>query len=165
MTLMRRPARVGRASEPCLPMSHRRNDACRPPARIAADPVVWPGSVYAWLCTSATVEGLARGKACWAARQIGELTHPGQRVSAKDPATGRPEPAVSVGQCSAGRWSVGGSNSPPCSGRCQRPHRICQRRRNAMVNDVGGSLDARHSHPGLLSCQPNAASPRVRRQY
>src|SRR5450631_4236695 len=66
-----------------LPLS-RRNDACRPPVRIAPDPVVWPGSVYAWLCTSATVEGLARGRACWAARQIGESTHPGQRVSAKD---------------------------------------------------------------------------------
>ena len=47
-------------------------------------PVVWPGSVYAWLCTSATLEGLARGRACWAAGQIGESAHPGQRVSAKD---------------------------------------------------------------------------------
>ena len=45
---------------------------------------VWPGCVYAWLCTSATVEGLARGRACWAAGQIGESAHPGQRVSAKD---------------------------------------------------------------------------------
>jgi hypothetical protein len=35
------------------------------------------GCVYAWLCTSATVEGLARGRACWAAGQIGELDHPG----------------------------------------------------------------------------------------
>src|SRR5665647_1604356 len=33
----------------------------------------------------ATVEGLARGRACWAAGQIGESAHPGQRVSAKDP--------------------------------------------------------------------------------
>src|ERR1019366_6062119 len=49
---------------------------------------VWPGCVYAWLCTSATVEGLARGRACWAAGQIGESAHPGQRVSAKDPHTG-----------------------------------------------------------------------------
>jgi hypothetical protein len=48
------------------------------------DPVVWPGSVHAWLCTSATVEGRARGRACWAAGQIGESAHPGQRVSAKD---------------------------------------------------------------------------------
>jgi len=40
------------------------------------DPVVWPGCVSAWLCTSATVEGLARGRACWAAGQIGESTHP-----------------------------------------------------------------------------------------
>src|SRR5664280_373892 len=31
---------------------------------------VWPGCVYAWLCMSATVEGLARGRACWAAGQI-----------------------------------------------------------------------------------------------
>jgi hypothetical protein len=54
-------------------------------ARNAADPVVWPGSVYAWLCTSATVERLARGRTCWAAGQIGESTHPDQRVSAKDP--------------------------------------------------------------------------------
>ena len=51
---------------------------------IAADPVVWPGYDYAWLCTSATVEGLARGRACWAAGQIGESAHPGQRVSAED---------------------------------------------------------------------------------
>jgi hypothetical protein len=28
--------------------------------------------VYAWLCTSATVEGLARSRASWAAGQIGE---------------------------------------------------------------------------------------------
>src|SRR5665647_2578515 len=28
-----------------------------------ADPVVWPGCVYAWLCTSAAVEGLARRRA------------------------------------------------------------------------------------------------------
>jgi hypothetical protein len=47
-------------------------------------PVVRRGCVYAWLCTSATVEGLAR-RACWSAGQIGESTHPGQRVSAKDP--------------------------------------------------------------------------------
>jgi hypothetical protein len=45
---------------------------------------VWPSYVYAWLCTSATVEGLARARACWAAGQIGESAHPGQRVSAKD---------------------------------------------------------------------------------
>jgi hypothetical protein len=51
------------------------------------DPVVWPGSVYAWLCTSATVEGLARGRACRAAHQIGEPARPCQRVSAKDPCT------------------------------------------------------------------------------
>jgi hypothetical protein len=49
------------------------------------DPVVWPGCVYAWLCTSATVQGLACGRACWAAGQIGESAHPGHRVSAKDP--------------------------------------------------------------------------------
>jgi hypothetical protein len=29
-------------------------------APTAADPVVWPGCVYAWLCTSAAVEGLAQ---------------------------------------------------------------------------------------------------------
>ena len=59
-------------------------------ALSAADPVVWPGCVYAWLCTSATVEGLTRGRACWAAGQIGESAHPGQRVSAKDPRTTPP---------------------------------------------------------------------------
>jgi len=32
---------------------------------------VTPGSVCAWLCTSATVEGLARGRACWDVDQIG----------------------------------------------------------------------------------------------
>ena len=33
-----------------------------------------------------TVEGLALGRTCWAAGQIGESTHtPGQRVSANDP--------------------------------------------------------------------------------
>jgi hypothetical protein len=48
------------------------------------DPVVWPSSVCAWLCTSATVEGLARGRAYWSARQIGESAHAGQRVSAED---------------------------------------------------------------------------------
>jgi hypothetical protein len=53
----------------------RRNDACRPLARIA-DPVAWSGRVYASLCTSATVEGLARGRACWAAGRMGESTHP-----------------------------------------------------------------------------------------
>jgi len=52
---------------------------------IAADPVVWPGFVYAWLCTPATAEGLARGRACWAVGQIGESAHPGPRMSAKDP--------------------------------------------------------------------------------
>jgi hypothetical protein len=40
------------------------------------DPVVWPGCVYAWLRTSATVDGLARGRAYWAAGQIGEWAHP-----------------------------------------------------------------------------------------
>ena len=42
------------------------------------------GSVHAWLCTSATGEGRARGRACWAAGQIRESAHPGQRVSAED---------------------------------------------------------------------------------
>src|ERR1035437_9861202 len=37
---------------------------------------VWPGCVYAWLGTSATVEGLARGRACWAAGQIGNRPTP-----------------------------------------------------------------------------------------
>jgi hypothetical protein len=54
----------------------RRSDACRPPARISADPVVWSGCVYAWLCTSATVEGLARGGARWAAGQIANQPTP-----------------------------------------------------------------------------------------
>jgi hypothetical protein len=59
-------------------------------------PVVGPGYVYAWLCTLATVEGRARGRACWAAGQIGESAHPGQRVSAKDvsAAVGIPMPSV-----------------------------------------------------------------------
>lgn len=34
------------------------SDAFRLPARITASPVVWPGGVYAWLCKSATVEGV-----------------------------------------------------------------------------------------------------------
>jgi hypothetical protein len=37
---------------------------------------VWPGCVYAWLCTLATVEGLARGRTCWAAGQIGNRPAP-----------------------------------------------------------------------------------------
>ena len=37
---------------------------------------VWPRRVYAWLCTSATVEGLVRSGTCWAAGQIGEAVHP-----------------------------------------------------------------------------------------
>jgi hypothetical protein len=49
---------------------------------------VWLGCVYAWLCTSATVEGLARGRTCWAAGQIGESAHPGQRLSARRSSTG-----------------------------------------------------------------------------
>src|SRR5450631_1312909 len=46
-----------------------------------------PGCVYAWLCTSATVEGLARARACWAAGQIGESAHPGQLGVRKGSAT------------------------------------------------------------------------------
>lgn len=42
----------------------------------AAYPVVRPGSVYAWLCTSATAEGLARGRACWNAGPIGDRPTP-----------------------------------------------------------------------------------------
>ncbi len=62
-------------------------------------PVVWPGCVYAWLCTSATVEGRACGRTCWAADQIGESAHAGQRVSAKDPALNKnahPSPRLQV---------------------------------------------------------------------
>jgi len=54
---------------------------------VTKDPEVNQGrpvGVYALLCTSATAEGLARGRACWAAGQIGKSAHPGQRVSAKD---------------------------------------------------------------------------------
>jgi hypothetical protein len=46
---------------------------------------VWPGCVYAWLCTLATVEGLARGRVCWAAGQIGNRPTPVNGLSAKDP--------------------------------------------------------------------------------
>jgi hypothetical protein len=35
-------------------------------------------------CTSATVEGLARGRAYWVGDQIGESPSPGQRPSAKE---------------------------------------------------------------------------------
>jgi hypothetical protein len=49
----------------------RRNDARRPPARIAAFEGDRPGCVYAWLCTLATAGGLACGRACWAVGQVG----------------------------------------------------------------------------------------------
>src|SRR5665648_1093978 len=62
----------------------RRNDACRPPARIAPIEDVWPGCVYAWLCTSATVQGLAGGRAAGPPAGL-EIGPPGQRMSAKDP--------------------------------------------------------------------------------
>jgi hypothetical protein len=52
--------RADKDKQRLLPLS-RRNDACRPPARIAADPVVWPGSVSAWLCHVGDSGGLARG--------------------------------------------------------------------------------------------------------
>jgi hypothetical protein len=35
-------------------------------------------------------EGSRAWQGCWAAAQIGESAHPGQRVSAKDRSTGRP---------------------------------------------------------------------------
>src|SRR5680860_1858868 len=53
-------------------------------AQRGRHPVFLPGSAYAWLSTSATGEGLARGRACWAAGQTGESAHPGERVSAKE---------------------------------------------------------------------------------
>ena len=43
---------------------------------LIADPVVWPGSVYARLCAPATLEGLAGGRACWPAGQIGNRPTP-----------------------------------------------------------------------------------------
>ena len=58
---------------------------------------VWLGCVYAWLCTSATVEGLARGSACWAVAQIGNRPTPVNGCPQDDPATGRPRAAVIVG--------------------------------------------------------------------
>jgi hypothetical protein len=57
-------------------------------AHSAAFPVVWPGCVYAWLCTWAAVEGLARGRACWAVSQIGESAHPGSPGVRKGSACG-----------------------------------------------------------------------------
>jgi hypothetical protein len=84
-------------------------------ARNAANPVVWLGCVYAWLCTSATVDGLARGRTYWAGGQIGESPHPGQRPSAKDrPSvrsvhTGQPDllcPISTVTPAASNRWSV-----------------------------------------------------------
>jgi hypothetical protein len=46
---------------------------------------VWLGCVYACLCTSATVEGLARGRACWAASQIGNRPTPVNGCPQDDP--------------------------------------------------------------------------------
>jgi len=60
-------------------MAHRPNSA----HHIAADPAVWPDSVYAWLCTSATVEGLARGRGL-----LGRQARLGNRPT---PVNGRPQ--------------------------------------------------------------------------
>ena len=93
--------------------SDSRDDACRAPARFAArSGRVRPGCVNAWLSTSATVEGLARGRACWAAGQIGESAHPGQRVSAKDRLRDDRSRRRSAVRCSADRWSYGGWSDP-----------------------------------------------------
>ena len=46
---------------------------------------VWLGCVYAWLCTSATVEGLASGRACWAAGQIENRPTPVNGCPQDDP--------------------------------------------------------------------------------
>src|SRR5664280_2690167 len=46
---------------------------------------VWLGCVYAWLCTSATVKGLAHGRACWAAGQIGNRPTPVNGCPQDDP--------------------------------------------------------------------------------
>src|SRR5664280_175315 len=46
---------------------------------------VWLGCVYAWLCTSATVEGLARGRVRWAAGQIGNRPTPVNGCPQDDP--------------------------------------------------------------------------------
>src|ERR1035437_23835 len=44
------------------------------PTRL--DPVVRPGCVGAWLCTSARMEGLARGRACWPPAGLGNRPTP-----------------------------------------------------------------------------------------
>ena len=56
-------------------------------ALVAADPVVWPGCVYAWLCTWQEWRGSRVAGARGPPARIGESAHPGQRVSAKDPLT------------------------------------------------------------------------------
>src|SRR5450631_3202251 len=58
---------------------------------------VWLGCVYAWLCTSATVKGLAHGRDCWAAGQIGNRPTPVNGCP-EDPRTGtRGRPGSAAG--------------------------------------------------------------------
>ena len=57
---------------------------------------VWPGCVYAWVCTSTTVEGLARSSHSRVAGWIGESAHPCHRVSTKDRRPGYPWPGGSA---------------------------------------------------------------------
>jgi hypothetical protein len=85
-------------------------------------PVFWPGCVYAWLCTSATVEGLARGRACWAAGQIGNRPTPVNGCPQEDP------PTVTTGGYGSSRPGRGGRRRM----RQLRP-RVARRRAGLMV--------------------------------
>ena len=61
---------------------------------------VWLGCVYAWLCTSATVEGLARGRACWAAGQIENRPTPVNGCPQDDPVAEH----LAAGTLQTGHW-------------------------------------------------------------
>jgi len=68
----------GRSSKPTLSgklTSHAAERRTHATARLTRESR-WPGCVCAWFCTSATVEGLARSRACWAAGQIGTRPTP-----------------------------------------------------------------------------------------
>src|SRR5664280_2322283 len=81
---------------------------------------VRPGCVYAWLCTLATVEGLARGRACWAARQIGNRPTPVNGCPQDDPSRdtkGSNHASCERTQVAADGYRRSGSGSPEAADR------------------------------------------------
>jgi hypothetical protein len=79
-------------------------------------PVVRPGCVHAWLCTSATEEGLARAGPAGPPARLGNRPTPGQRVSAKDRLT-RTAPSIAstcpICWSSSQMTSAGSSKAKP----------------------------------------------------